>query len=291
MLEFNSGASPATSASSMLSMLNVNMESSRPNAFLLGNPPLAALHSMADLKASASQAHYTPASQPLKPQTALSCAYTMASGTPHGINDILGRPIGQTAVGPAASLSAIGLPRFGLGVGAGMYFNPANGLHKMGLSDLPGRPHLYWPSVVQNPSLWRDRLSSASVPQNCLDKDGKKKHTRPTFSGHQIYVLEKTFEQTKYLAGPERAKLAYALGMSESQVKVWFQNRRTKWRKRHAAEMATAKKKHDSEAEQMRHEDVSDHDDGDPVDVKKLRRDEDNPILRHDHRPDSLSPI
>lgn len=56
--------------------------------------------------------------------------------------------------------------------------------------------------------------------QSCIEKDGKKKHTRPTFSGHQIYVLEKTFEQTKYLAGPERAKLAYALGMSESQVKV-----------------------------------------------------------------------
>ena len=50
--------------------------------------------------------------------------------------------------------------------------------------------------------------------------DGKKKHTRPTFSGQQIFALEKTFEQTKYLAGPERAKLAYALGMSESQVKV-----------------------------------------------------------------------
>ena len=49
---------------------------------------------------------------------------------------------------------------------------------------------------------------------------GKKKHTRPTFSGQQIFALEKTFEQTKYLAGPERAKLAYALGMSESQVKV-----------------------------------------------------------------------
>ncbi|XP_011633817.1 homeobox protein Nkx-6.2-like [Pogonomyrmex barbatus] len=72
---------------------------------------------------------------------------------------------------------------------------------------------------------------------------GKKKHTRPTFSGQQIFALEKTFEQTKYLAGPERAKLAYALGMSESQVKVWFQNRRTKWRKKHAAEMATAKRR------------------------------------------------
>lgn len=55
-----------------------------------------------------------------------------------------------------------------------------------------------------------------------MDKDGKKKHTRPTFSGHQIFALEKTFEQTKYLAGPERARLAYALGMSESQVKVSF---------------------------------------------------------------------
>lgn len=52
------------------------------------------------------------------------------------------------------------------------------------------------------------------------DKDGKKKHTRPTFSGQQIFALEKTFEQTKYLAGPERAKLAYGLGMTESQVKV-----------------------------------------------------------------------
>lgn len=54
------------------------------------------------------------------------------------------------------------------------------------------------------------------------EKDGKKKHTRPTFSGQQIFALEKTFEQTKYLAGPERAKLAYALGMTESQVKVSY---------------------------------------------------------------------
>lgn len=52
------------------------------------------------------------------------------------------------------------------------------------------------------------------------DKDGKKKHSRPTFSGQQIFALEKTFEQTKYLAGPERARLAYSLGMTESQVKV-----------------------------------------------------------------------
>lgn len=52
------------------------------------------------------------------------------------------------------------------------------------------------------------------------EMSARKKHTRPTFSGHQIFALEKTFEQTKYLAGPERARLAYSLGMTESQVKV-----------------------------------------------------------------------
>lgn len=83
---------------------------------------------------------------------------------------------------------------------------------------------------------------------NEREADGKRKHTRPTFSGHQIFALEKTFEQTKYLAGPERTRLAYSLGMTESQVKVWFQNRRTKWRKRHATEMG-AKKTHNGEHE------------------------------------------
>ena len=53
-----------------------------------------------------------------------------------------------------------------------------------------------------------------------IDNFGRKKHTRPTFSGQQIFALEKTFEQSKYLAGPERARLAYNLQMTESQVKV-----------------------------------------------------------------------
>nr|XP_014332783.1 PREDICTED: homeobox protein Nkx-6.1 [Bos mutus] len=106
---------------------------------------------------------------------------------------------------------------------------------------------------MQSPP-WRDARLACTPHQGSilLDKDGKRKHTRPTFSGQQIFALEKTFEQTKYLAGPERARLAYSLGMTESQVKVWFQNRRTKWRKKHAAEMATAKKKQDSETERLK---------------------------------------
>uniref|UniRef100_A0A2K6MII4 NK6 homeobox 2 n=1 Tax=Rhinopithecus bieti TaxID=61621 RepID=A0A2K6MII4_RHIBE len=110
-------------------------------------------------------------------------------------------------------------------------------------SSAPGTPPAADPTPL--PSL-------AAPASGVLDKDGKKKHSRPTFSGQQIFALEKTFEQTKYLAGPERARLAYSLGMTESQVKVWFQNRRTKWRKRHAAEMASAKKRQDSDAEKLK---------------------------------------
>ena len=43
---------------------------------------------------------------------------------------------------------------------------------------------------------------------------------------------------------------------------VWFQNRRTKWRKKHAAEMATAKRKQE-EAEGLADGDGSDRDDDD----------------------------
>ncbi|XP_010853541.1 PREDICTED: homeobox protein Nkx-6.2 [Bison bison bison] len=125
------------------------------------------------------------------------------------------------------------------------YFGPAAAFargYPKPLAELPGRPPIFWPGVVQG-SPWRDpRLAGPAQAGGVLDKDGKKKHSRPTFSGQQTFALEKTFEQTKYLAGPERARLAYSLGMTESQVKLWFQNRRTKWRKRHAAEMASAKK-------------------------------------------------
>ncbi|XP_057633420.1 homeobox protein Nkx-6.2 [Chionomys nivalis] len=226
------------------------MDANRPGAFVLSSAPLAALHNMAEMKTSLfPYALQGPAG--FKAPTLGSLGAQLPLGTPHGISDILGRPVGATGGGLLG-----GLPRLnGLASSAGVYFGPAAAVargYPKPLAELPGRPPIFWPGVVQG-SPWRDpRLTGSAQAGGVLDKDGKKKHSRPTFSGQQIFALEKTFEQTKYLAGPERARLAYSLGMTESQVKVWFQNRRTKWRKRHAAEMASAKKKQDSDAEKLK---------------------------------------
>ncbi|XP_076806724.1 uncharacterized protein LOC143450170 [Clavelina lepadiformis] len=59
----------------------------------------------------------------------------------------------------------------------------------------------------------------------------KKKKPRTSFSRIQICELEKRFHRQKYLASSERASLAKSLKMTDAQVKTWFQNRRTKWRR------------------------------------------------------------
>lgn len=53
---------------------------------------------------------------------------------------------------------------------------------------------------------------------------------RPVFTQLQRRGLEKRFQVTKYVTKRERLQIGAMLGLTETQVKVWFQNRRTKWR-------------------------------------------------------------
>ncbi|XP_017651983.1 homeobox protein DBX2 [Nannospalax galili] len=53
---------------------------------------------------------------------------------------------------------------------------------------------------------------------------------RAVFSEEQRKALEKMFQKQKYISKTDRRKLAVSLGLKESQVKIWFQNRRMKWR-------------------------------------------------------------
>ncbi|XP_031805063.1 homeobox protein notochord-like [Sarcophilus harrisii] len=58
-----------------------------------------------------------------------------------------------------------------------------------------------------------------------------RKRSRTVFSAEQLDELEKAFLKQPYLVGMERTQLAKQLHLSETQVKVWFQNRRIKGRK------------------------------------------------------------
>ena len=59
----------------------------------------------------------------------------------------------------------------------------------------------------------------------------RKKKQRPLFSPHQIQTMEKEFAKQRYVTEEKRAQLALEVGLTEAQVKTWFQNRRTKWKK------------------------------------------------------------
>ncbi|XP_072883729.1 NK1 transcription factor related 2-like,a [Hemitrygon akajei] len=59
----------------------------------------------------------------------------------------------------------------------------------------------------------------------------KPRRARTAFTYEQLVALENKFRSTRYLSVCERLNLALALSLTETQVKIWFQNRRTKWKK------------------------------------------------------------
>lgn len=100
-------------------------------------------------------------------------------------------------------------------------------------------------------------LAKAAVHSHFKHKAGKSKRMRTSFTNEQLTRLEKEFARQQYMVGSERFLLASALQLTEAQVnkrqltfislhihqtlnvlffsqlqvKVWFQNRRIKWRK------------------------------------------------------------
>ncbi|CAL1577630.1 unnamed protein product [Knipowitschia caucasica] len=59
----------------------------------------------------------------------------------------------------------------------------------------------------------------------------KPRRARTAFTYEQLVALENKFRTTRYLSVCERLNLALSLSLTETQVKIWFQNRRTKWKK------------------------------------------------------------
>ena len=67
---------------------------------------------------------------------------------------------------------------------------------------------------------------------NSLSRRGPRLRRRRTvFSSMQLHFLEQKFLSNHYLTIPERDTLAKSLNLNSRQVKTWFQNRRTKWKR------------------------------------------------------------
>ncbi|CAL1598845.1 unnamed protein product [Knipowitschia caucasica] len=91
---------------------------------------------------------------------------------------------------------------------------------------------LLWPAWVYC-TRYSDRPSSGPRTRKLKKKKNSKEDKRPrtAFTAEQLQRLKTEFQTNRYITEQRRQALAQELNLNESQIKIWFQNKRAKIKK------------------------------------------------------------
>ncbi|CAJ0953702.1 unnamed protein product, partial [Mesorhabditis belari] len=103
--------------------------------------------------------------------------------------------------------------------------------YRMSIPEIPAHQNMSFDSHMYQPSI-NHLYSEKQMPDNDrpihLRTQQNRRKPRVLFTSEQVNELEERFKRQRYVSAGEREELANTLGLTPTQVKIWFQNRRYK---------------------------------------------------------------